>query len=115
MFFLDHPAARNHALRLTALILATNYFCFQVEVFEEEYEKNNPLPSRIPTFSPSGLNWETFGKTNAPKAIVHTVPVEYVLLCLCPAVLGEELPACIPFRVIRDNSPPIPAANNILS
>jgi hypothetical protein len=111
MLFLEHIPHRVSAFRLVAFILATNYFCFQVEIFEDEYEKNNPLPSSVPTFAPSSLNWETFGKTNAPKAFVHAVPIEYILLCLCPAKLGEELPASVPFRVIRNNSPPSPASS----
>jgi hypothetical protein len=98
--------AHSLLVRMTAFILAANYFCFQVEVFEEEYEKNNPLPSSGPTFTCSSENWETFGKTNAPKAFVHSVAIEATLLCLCPAVLGHELPACIPFRTVRNNSPP---------
>jgi hypothetical protein len=90
----------------TALILAADYFCFQVEVFEEEYEKNNPLPCAAPTFTPPQENWESFDKTNAPQAFVVAVPDCSVLLCLCPAVIGEELPASQPFRVVRNNSPP---------
>ena len=92
--------------QLAALCVAINYFCFQVEIFEDEYEKNNPLPSPVPSFTYSSFNWETFDKTNAPKAFVYIVPGDFILLCLCPPSLGEELPVFLPFRLIQDKSPP---------
>jgi hypothetical protein len=92
--------------QLAAFIVAVNYFSFQVELFEDEYEKNNPLPSSVPTFTYSSVNWESFDKTNAPKAFVFIVPRDFILLCLNPPVLGEELPASLPFRVVHNNSPP---------
>jgi hypothetical protein len=95
--------------QLAALCVAVNYFCFQVEVFDEEYEKNNPLPSSELSFTYSQYNWESFDKTNAPKAFVFVAPVDFILLCLCPPAIGEELPVFLPFRLVQNNSPPDPA------
>ena len=96
----------NIIFQLAALVVAANYFCFQVEIFEDEYEKNNPLPSPVPSITYSEFNWESFDKTNAPKAFVFVVPGEFILLCLRPPELLCDLPALKPIIVIRDKSQP---------
>jgi hypothetical protein len=92
--------------RLTAFCLACIYFSFQVEIFEEENEKNNPLPCSTPTITYSAFNWESFDKTNAPQAFVFVIPDTIVLVSLYTPALGDELPAFFPYLVIRDKSPP---------
>jgi hypothetical protein len=92
--------------RITAVSLACVYFGFQVEVFEDEYEKNNPLPNSVPTFTYSSFNWESFDKTNAPRAFAFVAATRIALLCYVPEPAGDVLPARAPFMVIRDKSPP---------
>jgi hypothetical protein len=91
---------------LVALLLATNYFAFQAEVFEEEYENNHPERPEGLAFTHSGLSWESFDKENAPQALVFDAGIRIdVLFTLPPVVLP---PACTeqPRQPVRDKSPP---------
>jgi hypothetical protein len=101
-----HRHSIHLVFRFAALVLAVNYFSFQVELFEEESGKNNPLPSSEVAFTYPQYNWESFDKTNAPQAFVFIVPHAFIFLCLCPAAIGKELPAYLPCLPIRNNSPP---------
>ena len=92
-----------------AVLLACNYFAFRTEIFSEEFERNHPpidpCSGRAVLNLPS-LNWETFDKDNAPKAI--TVIPEFFLLRIGP-VPEEQLPTIPSTRLqhrVRDKSPP---------
>ena len=56
--------------RFVALLLASNYFAFQVELFEDEYEANHPRTYETCSITQPTLTWESFDKENAPKAFV---------------------------------------------
>ncbi len=92
--------------RSTALILALNYFFFQVELSEEEYEANHPKHSDEPSCTSPSLNWETFDKTNAPQAFVFDAGFKIDFLFQLPSPQCRELPAHPQFRLPRDKSPP---------
>jgi hypothetical protein len=92
--------------QLSALLLACNYFAFQVELFEEEYEANHRTMSEETSFAAPSLNWESFDKNNAPRAFVVHVTFHVDLL------LRFSPPQLPPLQVsenrnpVRDKSPP---------
>jgi hypothetical protein len=98
----------------SAIVLASNYFAFQVELFDAEYEENHPTApgtaSGTCTITASSLTWESFDKDNAPQAFV----VDACVTLACFHRLPEEtaLAAVIrpSFERIRDKSPPLPTA-----
>jgi|WetSurMetagenome_2_1015567.scaffolds.fasta_scaffold72220_2 hypothetical protein len=90
-----------------ALLLACNYFAFQIEIFEEEYEANQPMRTETENaISSPTITWESFAKDRAQKAFIITInrPVE--------AVLVPHPEYLIPFYdeptpgLVRDKSPP---------
>jgi hypothetical protein len=91
-----------------ATLLACNYFAFQIELFEEEYEANQPMRTETECAigSPS-LTWESFDKDRAQKAFIITVvrSVEGTLR-LRPVSLVKiyDEPS---FERVRDKSPPL--------
>jgi hypothetical protein len=93
-----------------ALLLAATYVCFQVEPFEEEYlEHHRPPPDR-PAFSTPSVTWETFDKSNAPKAFTVDPCIAIGPLHLV-AVSDDPLdPFHQPRHPVRDKSPPRPRA-----
>ena len=92
--------------RCIALILASNYFAFQVELFEEEYEANHPRICEGSYYSQPTLTWESFDKQNAPEAFV--VDPEIRIEPLFGLQPGSELiPDPDPqLQPVRDKSPP---------
>ena len=98
--------------RLIAFVLASNYFSYQVELFEDEYEENHPKQSDAgaAAITSSSINWETFDKENAPKAF--TIEPSFQLECLFPLNVSNDqvAPAYVPYFDIRDKSPPFPAS-----
>jgi hypothetical protein len=80
-----------------------------VELFEDEYEENHPAIDPFThtcAFSLPTLNWETFDKDNAPKAITVS---PFFLLTLILILSGISLPAPVAVnlqQIIRDKSPP---------
>ena len=96
-----------YIFKYVALILAVNYFSFQVELFEKEYEQNNRNVSTTCSLDTPTVTWETFDKTNAPKAFVFNAEISFQIFHLAP-------PPAIPFYahqvnddLIRDKSPPL--------
>jgi len=89
---------------VTAICLACIYCAFQFEVFDVEYENNNPLPGATPTFNYSSDNWESFDKTNAPAAFVLNVSTHFELQIRHIPSPGETSTAFIPFKTARDKS-----------
>jgi hypothetical protein len=103
--------ARDISFRLLSLLVAWNYFSFQVEPFEEEYEKNNPLPSATPAFADWPYNWESFGKNNVPSAQSFEALIAFVPLAPLPVHAETRKPEHPPFLRIRDKSPPVPSSS----
>lgn len=97
---------------LVALLLAGNYFAFQVELFEEEFEQNQPLCdfSHELRFTSPTLNWESFDKTNAPQAFTLNPDFRIFVLFEIPSPTNQSIPAQRPFSDIRDKSPPLSIA-----
>jgi hypothetical protein len=89
-----------------ALLLGWNYFAFQVELFENEYEKNNPIPVTTCSLSTPTLTWESFDKNNAPQPFVFDAGLHID----CILVFGEQplVERCTdrPSHPVRDKSPP---------
>ena len=90
-----------------AVFLACNYFSFQVELFSEEYEANQPMRSGTEEgVSSPTLTWESFDKDHAQKPFVFNalIRIETAVRLRPVAILPffEE-----PSRLlIRDKSPP---------
>lgn len=91
-----------------ALLLAVTYFLFQVEPFEEEYLAQHRGPADELAFAKPSVNWETFDKSNAPKAFTVHPSIGIGLLHLVPARNESLDPFCRPFHPVRDKSPPPP-------
>lgn len=92
--------------RLVAFILATNYFAFQVELFEEEYEANHPKSYDSCSITQPTLSWESFDKENAPQAFVFDAGIQSQFLFLLER---EPVALHLPFaqyQPIHDKSPP---------
>lgn len=90
----------------TALVLAATYLGFQIEPFEEEYERNHPLPSSEPTFNLPAENWETYGKTDVPTAYSFSPGIIFIPLPAFDVAARMPLVELKPFHRIRDKSPP---------
>ena len=108
--FREHTVTWKIGWRAFALLLAINYFSFRVELFEEEDQQNHPVidPCTHQTsISPSTLNWETFDKDNAPKAItIHPdVQIELFVVVNCPLKVSQHF--WEPYQPVRDKSPPL--------
>ncbi len=92
--------------RSVALILASNYFAFQVELFDDEYEANHPRQTEGCSLVAPTLNWESFDKNNAPQPFVFDALI--TIECAGPFAF----PMCDPVaphyrhRDVRDKSPP---------
>lgn len=93
--------------RVISLLLACNYFAFQAELFEEEFKENHPdLPSQL-SFSKPTLTWESFDKENAPEAFSFDADIFFLaVIGWLPFPAIQTLPPHLPFRIIRDKSPP---------
>lgn len=92
-----------------ATTLAITYFLFQVEPFEDEYRESHPAHMDGWSLSKPTLNWESFDKTNAPKAFVVDPVVPPVLVAIIDRADREIDPLICPARPVRDKSPPAPA------
>jgi hypothetical protein len=101
------PAVRWLVLHnAVAFVLATNYFAFQVEPFEEEYEANHPARAETCAFSQPTITWESFDKQNAPKAFVFDADVRLQFLFSFPPQRFTLLLPNSQYQPIRDKSPP---------
>jgi hypothetical protein len=95
------------AHRFIAFLLATNYFAFQVELFEEEYEANHRRASTTCSIASPTLTWESFDKENAPKAFIFDAGIRTQFLFLLESDLSTLLLSHTPFQPVRDKSPPV--------
>jgi hypothetical protein len=98
---------RPYVHSLVALLLATNYFAFQVELFDEEYEANHRQASTTCSIASPTLTWESFDKENAPKAFVFDARIQIQFLFLLESDPPTLLLSHPPFQPIRDKSPPL--------
>jgi hypothetical protein len=97
-------------VRGVAFILSLNYFCFQVEVFEEEYEANHPAQTGSAAVSSPSLTWESFDKDQAPQPFVFDAATTFERLATLEEPSSPIPPAHIPKDLIRDKSPPLQSA-----
>ncbi|TAK63060.1 MAG: hypothetical protein EPO24_04510 [Bacteroidetes bacterium] len=95
----------NH--KVLFLLLALNYFAYQVELFEEEYKENHREPSSVLSFAPNSVTWETFGKTSAQKAFVLLVDVAIEQFGILQLPKIRITPPLVTFDIVRDKSPPL--------
>lgn len=93
--------------QIVAFGLAVNYFSYQVEFDEKEYlENHRQLPDTL-SFARPSVNWETFDKSNAPKAFVVEVIDKVTLLNILPPAISENDEFFPQHTTIHDKSPPI--------
>ena len=91
------------------LLLAFNYFSFRVELFRDEDEADHPVQDHFAHTATLGLptlNWETFDKDNAPKAIKVEPWISLQVIALLPAPSMACTVSRPPFQPVRDKSPP---------
>ena len=93
--------------QIVAFGLAVNYFSYQVEFDEKEYLENHRQLSDTLSFARPSVNWETFDKSNAPKAFVVEVIDKVSLLIILPPAISENDEFFPQYTTIRDKSPPI--------
>jgi hypothetical protein len=98
--------------RGVAFLLSVNYFCFQVEVFEEEYEANHPAQTGSAALSSPSLTWESFDKDQAPQPFVFDAATTFERLATLEEPSSPIPPAHTPKDPIRDKSPPRHAASS---
>lgn len=96
--------------RFVPVFLAIVYISFQVEPFDEEFEKNNPRRSAGINIDYPTENWESHGKANVREAFAFDCTIPIVLLLLLVPLIGRELPPLIPFRLLLNKAPPAAAA-----
>ena len=98
---------RSVVSNLVALLLAANYFTFQIEPFEEEYEAAHGTRDGKCAFSLPTLTWESFDKENASEAFVCDACITLEFLFL---LVSDPTPSFLPhlqYQPIRDKSPPL--------
>ncbi len=97
--------------KFVALLLASNYFFFQVELFEDEYQANHPKKYDTCSLTQPSITWESFDKENAPKAFVVDAQIRiHVLFLLHSQPYTLPLPE-LQYQPVRDKSPPLEASN----
>jgi hypothetical protein len=97
---------RRLAYQLIALLLAADYFAFQVELFDDEYEANHPRFSETSSITGPLFTWESFDKENAPRAFTVDPCIEIRPLFLTIAEPASPVPPAPPRVPARDKSPP---------
>lgn len=98
--------SRTAVYGCVALILSCNYFAFQVELFDAEYEQNQPLPTESNSLYNPTVNWESFDKDHAQQPFVIDALLRFecrVALRPIYVVRFFDEPTLHP---IRDKSPP---------
>lgn len=101
--------------KFVALLLASNYFAFQVELFEEEYEANHPRGHTTASITKPTITWESFDKENAPKAFVFDANIRLEFLFLLQSPLVELSLPSPPYQPVRDKSPPPENVHNTVA
>jgi hypothetical protein len=98
---------RRLAYQLIALVLATNYFAFQAELFDDEYEANHPRRSETSAITAPVFTWESFDKENAPQAFIVDPQIEIRPLFQIIHEQTPPVPSFTPRAPVRDKSPPL--------
>ncbi len=93
--------------RCIALVLAANYFAFQVELFDCEYEANHPKQAERATVTSPSLTWESFDKDNAPQPFVFDALIRIEPFFFLPPPVELQVPDVRIPAVLRDKSPPV--------
>ena len=93
--------------KLVALLLVLNYIAFHAEFFDKENEQNHRLVSSTCSIDTPSVTWETFDKTNAPKAFVFDAEVTFQIVDCTPQIISSCFVHRVNDNVIRDKSPPI--------
>ena len=106
LLFLRRRSALSRLFRGVALVLALDYFSFQVELFDEEYEANHPRHRTGESVSSPTLTWESFDKDNAPPPYAFDAIVTDELIGFLPVPAAAVVSPHHPFRDLRDKSPP---------
>lgn len=92
----------------TAILLACNYFAFQVELFQDEYEANHPTEQTSGDgLSSPTVTWESFDKDNAQKPYIFNALVELKCLVRYIPIVAVPFFNEPPLQAIRDKSPPV--------
>ncbi len=91
---------------LIALVLSVNYFCFQVEIFDSEYEENHPPFSITCSITSPTLTWESFDKDTAQKAFVFDAFLRTELLFVLRSHPSQVVPPVLHLQPVQDKSPP---------
>jgi hypothetical protein len=91
---------------LICLVLSTNYFAFQVELFEEEYERNHPDRTEGCSVTAPRLTWESFDKENASQAFVFDAGLRIEFLFTVATTPSRETQPVRQPGPVRDKSPP---------
>jgi len=94
------------AYHFIALLLAADYFAFQVELFEDEYEANHPRSSETSSITGPVFTWESFDKENAPPAFIVDPCIEIRPLFRIAGEPSLPAPPAAPRVPARDKSPP---------
>jgi len=92
--------------KILFLFLAVTYIAFHAEFFDKEYQENHRVVSDTISFASPSVTWETFDKSNAPKAFTLNVDVTIELLGYLRLPSFRITPPEIKFDIIRDKSPP---------
>jgi hypothetical protein len=91
---------------VVAIILACNYFAFQVELFEDEYEASHGKPDQSSSLAGPLLTWESVDKDYVQEPFVFDAIVQFDLLFTIPSESrAPEWPG-VEFHPVRDKSPP---------
>jgi hypothetical protein len=90
-----------------ALLLACNYFAFQVELFEDEYEANQPMRTETGnTVSSPTITWESFDKDHAKQPLLFKADFAVQSQLILRPVSIIKWIAEPDSEPIRDKSPP---------
>ena len=90
-----------------ALLLACNYFAFQVELFDAEYEQNQPLPTESNSLYNPTINWESFDKDHAQQPFVFDALLRFECHVVHRSIYVVRFFDEPSFHPTRDKSPPI--------
>ena len=104
----------KHVLKYCALLLAVNYFCFRVEVFDRESDANQrSIDTQKLGIGSQTVNWETFDKDNAPKAFVFNPEIHLQILKITTAPIIPRYTHQVDLDLVRDKSPPFTISQSL--
>lgn len=94
--------------KIVALMLATIYFAFQVELFEDEYEANHPTGDGSSEVGSHCLSWESIDKDDAAEPYVFDALIALHALFEIPSEATAPFIELVDAHPVRDKSPPQP-------